>query len=93
MAIGRPINLTGNVASKTISVTATANQTEFTVVGGYRINQIDVFRNGVKLTPQTDFQAADASKVVLTTPSNLNDLWGFLYVLFPSKNLFSFSLL
>jgi len=73
MAIGRPINLTGNVASKTISVTATANQTEFTVVGGYRINQIDVFRNGVKLTPQTDFQAADASKVVLTTPSNLND--------------------
>lgn len=73
MAIGRPINLTGNVASKTISVTATANQTEFTVVGGYRINQIDVFRNGVKLTPQTDFQAADASKVVLTGPANLND--------------------
>ena len=73
MSIGRPINLTDNVATKTISVTATANQTEFTIVGGYRINQIDVFRNGVKLTPQTDFQAADASKVILTDPANLND--------------------
>jgi plastocyanin len=73
MAIGRPINLTGNLAARTISVTATANQTEFTVVGGYRINQIDVFRNGVKLTPQTDFQAADASKVILSAPANLND--------------------
>ena len=47
MAIGNPITLTNNVAAKVISATATANQTLFTVTGGYRINQIAVFRNGV----------------------------------------------
>ena len=40
MAIGRPIQLTGNVASKVIRVLATENQTVFTVIGGYRINQL-----------------------------------------------------
>ena len=49
MAIGNPITLTNNVASKNISVTATADQTLFTVTGGYRINQLAVFRNGVQL--------------------------------------------
>ena len=49
MGIGNPITLTGNVASKSISVTATASQTLFTVTGGYRINQLAVFRNGVRL--------------------------------------------
>jgi hypothetical protein len=39
MAIGNPITLTNNVASKIISVTATDGQTSFTVTGGYRINQ------------------------------------------------------
>ena len=48
MAIGNPITLTNNVASKIISVTATADQTLFTVTGGYRINQLAVFRNGVR---------------------------------------------
>jgi hypothetical protein len=31
MAIGNPVSLTGNIASKSISVTATAGQTVFTV--------------------------------------------------------------
>ena len=43
MAIGRPISLTPNIATKNISSLATADQTEFTVTGGYRINEIAVY--------------------------------------------------
>ena len=73
MAIGNPITLTNNVASKNISVTATADQTLFTVTGGYRINQLAVFRNGVRLVDGSDFTARDGSTVTLVTETNLND--------------------
>ena len=73
MAIGNPITLTNNVASKIISVTATADQTAFTVTGGYRINQLAVFRNGVRLVDGSDFTARDGSTVTLVTAANLND--------------------
>ncbi len=73
MAIGNPITLTNNVASKNISVTATADQTLFTVTGGYRINQLAVFRNGVRLVDGSDFTARDGSTVTLVTAANLND--------------------
>ena len=58
MALGNPITLTNNVAAKVISATATANQTLFTVTGGYRINQT-VFRNGVRLVDSSDYTARD----------------------------------
>ena len=73
MAIGNPITLTNNVASKNISVTATADQTLFTITGGYRINQLAVFRNGVRLVDGQDFTARDGSSVTLLTAANLND--------------------
>ena len=73
MAIGNPITLTNNVASKIISVTATADQTAFTVTGGYRINQLAVFRNGVRLVDGSDFTARDGSTVTLVSAANLND--------------------
>ena len=73
MAIGRPVSLTNNVASKTISVTATANQTLFTVTGGYRINQLGVFRNGVRLVDGSDFTARDGSTVTLLSPADTGD--------------------
>jgi hypothetical protein len=73
MAIGNPITLTNNVASKIISVTATADQTLFTVTGGYRINQLAVFRNGVRLASGADFTANDGSSVTLVSAANLND--------------------
>ena len=73
MAIGNPITLTNNVASKTISVTATADQTLFTVTGGYRINQLLVYRNGVKLAQSTDFIANNGTSVTLVTPANTGD--------------------
>ncbi len=77
MAIGNPITLTNNVASKIISVTATADQTLFTVTGGYRINQIAVFRNGARLVDGADFTARDASTVTLLQPANNGDTLEF----------------
>ncbi len=73
MAIGRPISLTDNVASKIIRVLATDNQTVFTVNGGYRINQIGVFRNGVRLSNNSDFVALDGVTVTLVNAAQLND--------------------
>ena len=77
MAIGRPVSLTSNVASKSISVTATENQTLFTVTGGYRINQLAVFRNGARLVDGQDYTARDGSSVTLISGANLNDTLEF----------------
>ena len=77
MAIGNPITLTNNVASKSISATATADQTLFTVTGGYRINQLAVFRNGVRLVSGSDFTANDGSTVTLVSAANLSDTLEF----------------
>jgi len=73
MAIGRPISLTDNVGSKTIRVLATDGQTVFTVTGGYRINQLGVFRNGVRLSDGEGYTALDGSSVTLSTAAGLND--------------------
>ena len=73
MAIGNPISLTDNVASKVIRVLATNNQTVFTVNGGYNINQIAVFRNGVRLSNNSDFVALDGVTVTLVNAAQLND--------------------
>ena len=77
MAFGNPISLTDNVASRLVSATATAGQTSFTVSGGYRINAISVYRNGVKLSDNEDFTAADGSTVVLTNAANVGDTLAF----------------
>ena len=77
MAIGRPVSLTNNVASKSISVTATASQTLFTVTGGYRINQIAVFRNGVRLADGSDFAARDGATVTLLSAASAGDVLEF----------------
>ena len=77
MAIGNPITLTNNVASKNISVTATADQTLFTITGGYRINQLAVFRNGVRLASGVDFTATDGASVTLITAANAGDTLEF----------------
>ena len=73
MAIGRPITLTDNVASKILGVTATDGQTQFTVTGGYRINAIAVYRNGVRLIDGSDFTATDGATVNLLSGANLDD--------------------
>ena len=77
MAIGRPLNLTANVASKVISAIATASQTQFTVTGGYRINELAVYRNGIRLVNEQDYTATDGSAVTLTQAATLSDIFEF----------------
>jgi len=77
MAIGRPITLSANVASKTISITATAGQTLFQPSGGYRINQIAVFRNGTRLVDGQDFTARDGASVTLLSGATVGDVLEF----------------
>ena len=77
MAIGRPIELTPNIATKNISSIATADQTEFTVTGGYRVNEIAVYRNGVRLVDGRDFTASDGSTVNLVSACTVDDIIEF----------------
>ncbi len=85
MAIGRPLNLTANVASKVISATATASQTQFTVTGGYRINELAVYRNGIRLVNGQDYTATDGLTVTLTQAATLSDI--FEFQIFDSFNI------
>ena len=77
MPIGRPITLSSNVASKTISITATAGQTLFQPSGGYRINQLAVYRNGTRLVDGQDYTARDGASVTLLSGATLNDVLEF----------------
>ena len=77
MAIGRPISLTPNIATKNISSLATDSQTQFTVTGGYRINEIAVYRNGVRLAEGRDFTASDGDTVNLVTAASASDVIEF----------------
>ena len=77
MAVGRPIRLTPNVARKTVTVTATADQTDFTPSGGYRINELGVYRNGVRLVQGQDYTAVDGATVTLTNGCTVDDVVEF----------------
>ena len=77
MPIGRPVSLTPNVASKNLSVTATAGQTLFQPVGGYPVNQLGVFRNGTRLVDGQDFTARDGASVTLLSASTVGDVIEF----------------
>ena len=78
MAIGRPIDLTANVANKTISQTVSGVTTTFTVSGGYRINELGVYRNGVRLVQNKDFTADDGSAVSLVDAAADGDTVDFV---------------
>ena len=77
MAVGRPIKLTPNVARKIVTVTATAGQTSFTPSGGYRINELGVFRNGIRLVQGQDYTAVDGTTVTLQSAATLDDVIEF----------------
>ena len=71
MPLGNPIRKQNE--SRMVSVLATEGQTVFTVQGGYIINQLSVFRNGVRLSPAEDFTAGDGSTVTLNNAANIDD--------------------
>lgn len=53
--------------------TATGGQTTFTPNGGYALNYVDVYYNGVKLVAGDDFTATNGSTVVLTVAAAAGD--------------------
>ena len=71
MPLGNPIRKQNE--SRIISVLATEGQSVFTIEGGYIINQISVFRNGVRLSNAEDFTAGDGSTVTLNDEANVDD--------------------
>ena len=77
MAVGNPISSSDNVASRVISQTATASQTNFNISGGYRLNAISVYRNGIRLASGRDYSAVDGSTVVLLSPATASDTLQF----------------
>ena len=85
MAVGRPIKLTPNVARRQVAVTATSGQTSFTPSGGYRINELAVFRNGVRLVQGSDYTAVDGSTVTLQSGAAVDDIIEF--VIFDNFNI------
>ena len=85
MALGRPITLTPNIASKVISATATASQKQFTVTGGYRIDELSVYRNGIRLVNGQDYTATDGSTVTLTEGAVVSEI--FEFQIFDSFNI------
>ena len=89
MGIGRPVSLTSSIASKIVTATATAGQTSFTVTGGYNINQLAVFRNGVRLVNGSDYTAIDGATVTLLSAASVGDQLEF-QVLILSKQLMLF---
>ena len=76
--LGNQSTFTGTQNNKRLSVVATAGQVDFLPSGGYGINAIDVYRNGVKLVGQQDFVALDGVTVSLITPANSNDILEFV---------------
>ena len=70
MPLGNPIRKQNE--SRILSVLATEGQTVFTVQGGYIVNHISVFRNGVRLSNAEDFTAGDGSTVTLNNAANLS---------------------
>ena len=71
MPLGNPIRKQNE--SRMVSVLATEGQTVFTVQGGYIINHLSVFRNGVRLSNSEDFTAGDGSTVTLNNAANIDD--------------------
>jgi hypothetical protein len=62
----------GNTIRTVTNVTATSGQTTFNITGGYVVGYVDVFLNGVLLTP-SDYTASDGLTVVLISAAALND--------------------
>jgi hypothetical protein len=75
MAIGNPITSQNNY--RVNSDAATAGQTLFTVVNGYQVGKLAVYRNGVRLSTTEDYTAADGSTVTLNEGCQAGDLVTF----------------
>ena len=75
MPLGNPITIENE--SRIISITATSVADTFTIEGGYKINHINVYRNGVRLVSGNDFLANNGANVQLVNTPNIGDIIDF----------------
>ena len=75
MPLGNPITIENE--SRIISVTTTSTTDTFTIEGGYNINHINVYRNGVRLVSGNDFLATNGASVQLVNNPNIGDVIEF----------------
>ncbi len=75
MPLGNPITIENE--SRIISVTTTSINDTFTIEGGYNINHINVYRNGVRLVSGNDFLATNGASVQLVNNPNIGDVIEF----------------
>ncbi len=74
LSADRSWTVSSNVnATNTQDYTATANQTVFTVTGGYTVGQLAVFYNGSKLA-SNEFTATNGTTFTLATACQANDI-------------------
>ena len=77
--LGNEQGPTGTMNNRRYNVIVSdATQSSFTISGGYAINQIDVYRNGVKLAVDRDFTASNGTSVILVEAANQNDVVQFV---------------
>jgi hypothetical protein len=60
------------------TITATANQTAFTVAGGYTVGGIDVYLNGIKMVAGDDFTATNGTSITLTQAADAGDILDYI---------------
>src|SRR6056300_735313 len=66
-------NTSTTLLRQTAVYVATQGQTEFYIPGGYNLNSIDVYVNGIKLLLDTDYSASDGSRIIFTTGLTAGD--------------------
>jgi hypothetical protein len=70
-------NLAESLFSRTVTVKPQAPQSYFIVSGGYSIENLIVYKNGVKLNRNVDYFATDGTSVFLTTTASTTDVLEF----------------
>ena len=71
---GTSATLSGTALRVVTTVNVTSTQTVFNPTGGYVVDALDVYRNGVKLLPTLDFTATNGSTVTLLVAAENGDV-------------------
>jgi len=75
MPLGNPITIENE--SRIITVNVLTQTALYTIEGGYKVNHINVYRNGIRLVSGNDYLALDGASVTLLTLPNVNDVLEF----------------
>ena len=75
MPLGNPLTIENE--SRIITVNVLTQTALYTIEGGYKVNHINVYRNGIRLVSGNDYLALDGASVTFLTLPNVNDVLEF----------------